>query len=126
MSKLIFIVDNSSSMRRVMEIALTGAGYEVMEAADGRDALTKLAKLSGRRISLIVCAAVMPGMGGLELIEALKKESIYKLTPVVLLVTENSEAVQERARAVGNVKATIVKPFNPTQLITTVQKMALP
>lgn len=125
MAKTILIVDDSASLRRVVEIALTGAGYEVIEAADGKDALAKLAKLGGKKVHLIISDVNMPNMNGIEFVTNVKKDSNYKFTPVVMLTTEGQDAIKDAGRAAG-AKAWIVKPFNPTQLLNAVQKLILP
>lgn len=125
MAKTILIVDDSASLRRVVEIALTGAGYEVIEAADGKDALAKLAKLGGKKVHLIISDVNMPNMNGIEFVTHVKKDAGYKFTPVIMLTTEGQDAIKDAGRAAG-AKAWIVKPFNPTQLLNAVQKLILP
>ncbi len=68
MAKTILIIDDSASLRQVVEIALTGVGYEVLQACDGRDALDKLSKLGGQKIHLIVCDVNMPEMDGIRFV----------------------------------------------------------
>ncbi|MBI3229521.1 MAG: response regulator [Burkholderiales bacterium] len=125
MAKTILIVDDSASLRRVVDIALSGAGYEVIQASDGKDALAKLAKLDGRKVHLIVSDVNMPNMNGIEFVTAVKKDAAYKFTPVIMLTTEGQDEVKDQGRAAG-AKAWIVKPFNPTQLLNAVQKLILP
>lgn len=125
MAKTILIVDDSASLRRVVDIALTGAGYEVIQASDGKDALAKLARLEGRKVHLIVSDVNMPNMNGIEFVTAVKKDASYKFTPVIMLTTEGQDEIKDQGRAAG-AKAWIVKPFNPTQLLNAVQKLILP
>ncbi len=125
MAKTILIVDDSASLRRVVDIALSGAGYEVIQASDGKDALAKLAKLEGRKVHLIVSDVNMPNMNGIEFVTAVKKDAAYKFTPVIMLTTEGQDEIKDQGRAAG-AKAWIVKPFNPTQLLNAVQKLILP
>lgn len=125
MAKTILIVDDSASLRRVVEIALTGAGYEVIDASDGKDALNKLAKLGGKKVHLIISDVNMPNMNGIEFVTHVKKDPAYKFTPVIMLTTEGQDAVKDAGRAAG-AKAWIVKPFNPTQMLNAVQKLILP
>ncbi len=125
MAKTILIVDDSASLRRVVDIALSGAGYEVIQASDGKDALAKLARLEGRKVHLIVSDVNMPNMNGIEFVTAVKKDSAYKFTPVIMLTTEGQDEIKDQGRAAG-AKAWIVKPFNPTQLLNAVQKLILP
>lgn len=125
MAKTILIVDDSASLRQVVAIALNGAGYEVLQASDGQDALDKLRQLGGQKIHLIVSDVNMPNMGGIEFVTEVKKNPAYKFAPVIMLTTEGNDAMKERGRAAG-AKAWIVKPFNPAQLLNAVSKLILP
>ena len=122
MSKSILIVDDSSSLRKAVQIALQGAGYEVVEAEDGKHALTKL---DGRKYHLVISDVNMPNLDGYGFVEAMKQLPAYKYTPVVMLTTENGDDKKERGRQVG-AKAWIVKPFMPPQLLTVVSKLVMP
>ena len=122
MAKTILIVDDSSSLRRVVDIALTGAGYEVIQAGDGREALSKLAGLAGRRINLIISDVNMPNMNGIDFVIEVKKDPTYKFVPIIMLTTEGQDEIKDQGRKAG-AKAWIVKPFNPTQLLNAVQKL---
>lgn len=122
MSKTILIVDDSASIRQVVSITLKGAGYEVIEGVDGRDALTKL---DGRKIHLIVSDVNMPNMDGLSFIKAAKQLPAYKFTPVIMLTTETGEAMKLQGQAVG-AKAWMVKPFQPAQMLGAVSKLIMP
>jgi two-component system chemotaxis response regulator CheY len=119
------IVDDSVSLRKVVAIALTGAGYEVVEAGDGLDALDKLAGLAGRKVHLIISDVNMPRMGGLEFVRQVKANASYKFTPVIMLTTEGQDSMKEQGRAAG-AKAWILKPFNPPQMLNAVAKLILP
>lgn len=119
MAKTIMIVDDSASMRQLVGIALRGAGYEVLEGCDGKDALTRL---DGRRVNLIISDVNMPDMDGIAFVRNLKKIPAYKFTPVIMLTTEIHEAKKEESKAAG-AKAWIVKPFQPAQLLDAVSKL---
>jgi two-component system chemotaxis response regulator CheY len=122
MAKTILIIDDSTSLRTVVNIALTGAGYEVLEASNGQDALDKISRLGGKKISLVVCDVNMPIMGGIEFVTKVKQNPAFKFTPVVMLTTEGQDAVKEQGRAAG-AKAWIMKPFNPAQMLNAVSKL---
>jgi len=122
MSKTILIVDDSSSLRQVVNLALTRAGYEVIEAVDGMDGL---AKLDGRKINLIVSDVNMPRMDGIAFVTQVKQNPRYKFTPVIMLTTEGQDAKKEQGRAAG-AKAWLVKPFSPPVLLDAVSKLILP
>ena len=122
MAKTILVVDDSASLRQVVGIALKGAGYEVVEAVDGKDALTKL---DGRKVHLIISDVNMPNMDGISLVKEIKKLPAYKFTPIVMLTTESADAKKSEGQAAG-AKAWMLKPFNPPQLLAVVQKLVLP
>ncbi len=122
MAKTIMIVDDSASLRQVVSIALRGAGYDVLEGCDGKDAL---AKLTGRKIHLIISDVNMPNMDGISFVRALKQLPAYKFTPVIMLTTESQEAKKQQGQAAG-AKAWVVKPFRPEQMLGAVQKLVLP
>jgi two-component system chemotaxis response regulator CheY len=122
MAKTILIVDDSTSMRQVVSIALKGAGHEVIEACDGRDAL---AKLKGQKINMIVCDVNMPNMDGISFVIAMKEIPAYKFTPVLMLTTESQEDKKNQGKAAG-VRAWMVKPFKSDQLLAAVEKLSLP
>ena len=122
MAKTILIVDDSASLRQVVNIALASAGYEVIEACDGVDALTKL---DGRKIHLIISDVNMPNMDGLSFVKAAKQMPTYKFTPVIMLTTEAGDAKKQEGQAAG-AKAWMVKPFQPPQMLAAVAKLVLP
>ena len=122
MSKTILIVDDSASIRQVVSITLKGAGYDVIEGCDGKDALSKL---DGRKIHLIVSDVNMPNIDGFSFVKAAKLLPAYKFTPVIMLTTEASDAMKQQGQASG-AKAWMVKPFQPAQMLTAVSKLILP
>lgn len=122
MSKTILIVDDSSSLRQVVSITLKGAGYSVIEACDGKDALTKL---NGQKIHLIISDVNMPNMDGITFVTEAKKLPAYKFTPIIMLTTEAGEAKKQAGRAAG-ARAWVVKPFQPAQILAAVSKLILP
>jgi len=122
MPKTIMIVDDSASLRQVVGIALKGAGYDVIEGSDGKDALSKL---SGQKIHLIISDVNMPNMDGISFVKALKQLPNYKFTPVIMLTTESADSKKQEGQAAG-AKAWVVKPFKPEILLVAVQKLVLP
>ena len=122
MAKTVMVVDDSSSVRQVVSIALKGAGYEVIEASDGKDAL---AKLIGQKIHLMISDVNMPNMDGITLVKEVKKLANYKFTPIIMLTTESQEAKKQEGQAAG-AKAWVVKPFQPAQMLAAVSKLILP
>ncbi|AGW14944.1 response regulator [Megalodesulfovibrio gigas] len=119
MPKSILVVDDAVSMRSLMAMTLRGAGYEVQEASDGKDAL---GKLSGAKFDLILTDLNMPNMDGISLIKEVKTRPNCKFLPVVMLTTESQESKKEEGRQAG-AKAWIVKPFKPETLLGVVKKI---
>jgi two-component system chemotaxis response regulator CheY len=122
MAKTILIVDDSSSVRQVVTITLKQAGYDVIAAVDGMDALTKL---DGRKLHLVISDVNMPRLDGLGFLTQMKAMPAYKFTPVIMLTTEAGDGKKQEGRAAG-AKAWIVKPFQPAQFLDAVSKLVLP
>jgi len=117
--KTIMTVDDSATVRQMAGLVLRGAGYEVIEAIDGVDALSKL---TGQELNLILTDLNMPNMDGLELTRRVRTLPNYKYVPVVLLTTESQPEKKQEGKAAG-ATAWIVKPFNPDQLLAVVKKV---
>jgi len=113
MAKTILFVEDSASVRQVMNSTLTREGYEVILASDGQDAL---GKLDGSKIHLIISDVNMPNMDGLTFVKKAKQLPAYKFTPIIMLTTETQEEKMNEGKAAG-VKAWIVKPFQPSHLL---------
>ncbi len=122
MAKTILIVDDSSSLRVVVKLALTRAGFDVIEAGDGKEGLAQLAKAP--KVNLIVSDVNMPNMDGITFVSQLKQQAKFKFTPVIMLTTENQDAKIQQARAAG-AKAWLTKPFNPAQLLDAVSRLVV-
>lgn len=119
MSKVILTADDSSSVRQMVGFTLKGAGYQVVEAVDGKDAVTK-AKANG--VDMVITDLNMPNMNGIELIKALRAESKYKFIPIVMLTTESQASKKQEGKSAG-ATGWIVKPFKPDQLLSVVKKV---
>jgi two-component system chemotaxis response regulator CheY len=122
MAKTIMIVDDSASLRQVVSITLTSAGYDVLAACDGKDAL---GKLSGQKINLVISDVNMPNLDGIGFVSQMKAMPNYKFTPVIMLTTESGTDMKQAGQAAG-VKAWVVKPFQPQQMLDAVSKLILP
>lgn len=122
MAKTIMVVDDSAAVRQVVGIALKGAGYDVIEGCDGKDALSKL---TGQKIHLIISDVNMPNMDGISFVKAVKAMPNYKFTPIIMLTTESQEAKKQAGQEAG-AKAWVVKPFKPEQMLSAVAKLVLP
>lgn len=121
--KLIMVVDDSASLREVVSFTLKKAGYGVVEAADGRQALARLEEAP--RFHLIVCDVNMPELDGIGFVRELKKIARHRFVPVLMLTTETREDRKVAGQMAG-AKAWMVKPFRPEQLLQAVAKLVLP
>lgn len=119
MSKTIMIVDDAPSVRQVVSMALRGAGYEVVEASNGKEAESKL---DGRKLDLVICDLNMPVMDGIGFLEVIKAQAKYKFVPVIMLTTEIAEEKKAKARAAG-ARAWLTKPFQPSTMLNAVAKV---
>jgi len=122
MAKTVMIVDDSISIRQVVGLTLRGAGYQVIEGSNGRDAL---AKLGGQKVNLIVSDVNMPEMNGIEFVKAVKAQPEYRFLPIIMLTTESGDEKKREGQAAG-ARAWVVKPFKPEVLLNAVQKLILP
>lgn len=115
----ILAVDDSASMRQMVAFTLKGAGYKVVEAQDGHEAL-RIAKT--KAVNLVLTDINMPKMDGIALIRALRALPSYKFTPMLMLTTESASEKKQEGKAAG-ATGWIVKPFNPEQLLATIKKV---
>lgn len=122
MAKKILLVDDSASVRQVASIALRQAGYETLEAANGKEGL---AMLNSGKLNLIISDVNMPIMNGIEFLKAVKKHPMGKFTPVIMLTTEAGSDMKQQGRDAG-AKAWVVKPFQPKMLLEAVAKLIIP
>lgn len=122
MKKRILVIDDSASLRQVVGITLKNAGYEVLEAGDGAQAL---ARLDGSRVHLAICDVNMPVMDGITFVREAKKRPAYRFMPIVMLTTESRESRKQEGQAAG-AKAWVVKPFRPEQMLAAVSRLVLP
>ena len=118
MSKMILAVDDSASVRQMVGFTLRDAGYAVVEAVDGADALAKL----DPAVRLVITDLNMPRLDGIELVKRIRSGVCSKYVPIVLLTTESQESKKQEARAAG-ATGWIVKPFRPEQLLGVVKRV---
>ncbi len=117
MAKRVMAVDDSATVRQVLQMTLQGAGYEVVEAVDGKDALNKLAEVS---IDMMVTDLNMPNMDGIDLIRHVRKNPGCRFMPIIMLTTESQPEKKQEGKAAG-ASGWIVKPFKPEQLLAVVR-----
>jgi two-component system, chemotaxis family, chemotaxis protein CheY len=118
-TKTIMTVDDSTSIRQMVGFTLKEAGYDVIEAKDGLEALDKL---QARTIDLMLVDLNMPNMDGISLIKEVRADAVNKFIPIVMLTTESQDVKKNEGRAAG-ATGWIVKPFKQDQLIAVVKKV---
>lgn len=119
MSKTILCIDDSASMRQMVRLTLTGGGYTVVEAVDGKDGLAKAGSVNA---DLIITDLNMPNMDGLSFIRELRTIGGYKGVPIVFLTTESDESKKSEAKSAG-ATAWLTKPFQPDRLLAIAKKV---
>jgi two-component system chemotaxis response regulator CheY len=115
----ILAVDDSASMRQMVAFTLKGAGYNVIEAADGQEAYQKA---RATQVDLVLTDQNMPGMDGITLVKTLRALPSYSLTPILILTTESSDEMKAKGRAAG-ATGWLVKPFDPGKLLEVIGKV---
>ena len=119
MAKTILTVDDSASVRQMVTFTLKGAGYNVLEAVDGEDGLTKL---NSAEVNMVITDLNMPKLDGLGFIKKIRANPKSKFIPVIMLTTE-SQAEKKQAGKAAGATGWIVKPFKPEQLLDVVKKV---
>ena len=119
MAKTILFVEDSASVKQLLSSTLIREGYDVILASDGQDAMDKL---NGSKIHLIISDVNMSTMDGLAFVKQANQLPAYKFTPIIMLTTETQEDKVNEGKAAG-VKAWIVKPFQPAQLLAVVSQL---
>jgi len=122
MAKTVMIIDDAQSMRQVVSLSLHDAGYTIIEAGDGVDALQKL---KGTVVDMFICDVNMPNMDGMTFLKTVRSDAEYgdyKFTPFIMLTTEIGEDIKKKGKELG-ANAWIVKPFKPDQLVDAVKKL---
>jgi two-component system chemotaxis response regulator CheY len=118
MAKRIMTVDDSPTVRQMLNLTLEDAGYNVLEAVDGVDALHKLG--AGEKVDMLITDLNMPNMDGIELIRAVRKDSANRFIPIIMLTTEAQESKRQEGKSAG-ASGWIVKPFKPQQVLAVVR-----
>ena len=119
MKKKILCVDDSASVRQMVTFTLEAAGYDVVSAVDGRDAMVRLKAVP---VDLIVTDLNMPNLDGIELVRQVRAMPAFKFLPIVLLTTESEETRKQEGRAAG-ATGWIVKPFKQDQLLAVIKRV---
>ncbi|MBK7293616.1 MAG: response regulator [Holophagaceae bacterium] len=119
MGRLILTVDDSSTMRQMITFTLKGAGFDVLEAGDGVEALEVA---TGKKLDLIITDVNMPRMDGITLVQRLRALPQFKFTPILVLTTESDASMKMKGKEAG-ATGWIVKPFSPEKLLDVVNKV---
>lgn len=120
MSMKILTVDDSRTMRDMLRMALSGAGFEVVQAVDGVDGL---AVLEREDPDVVITDINMPKMDGFGFIEGARKKDKFRVTPILVLTTESDPEKKQRAKSAG-ATGWIVKPFDPVKLVDVIRRVA--
>jgi len=120
MGKRVLVVDDSAAVRQSVAYVLDQAGYEIVQAGDGQEALTKL---DGQTFHLIITDVNMPNMDGIELTRNVRTLDSYKFVPVVVLTTESQQDKMDAGKEAG-ATGWIVKPFDSDKLLQVVKRLA--
>ena len=119
MAHVIMTADDSASVRQMVAFTLKQNGYQVVEAVDGRDALTKLGK---QKVDMLLTDLNMPNLDGIGLIKGVRAGTLNKHIPIIMLTTESQDSRKAEGKAAG-ATGWIVKPFKPEQLLAVVKKV---
>jgi len=119
MAKTVLIVDDSESIREVVSFTLENAGYNVIVAIDGQDAIKHF---DGKTIDLLLTDLHMPNMNGIELIREVRKIEAYTRIPILFLTTESQRDKKMEAKDAG-ATGWIIKPFIPAKLLDAIVKV---
>ena len=117
--RTILTVDDSTSMRQMVRATLQSAGYGVVEAADGEEALQYA---RSHCVDLVISDVNMPRMDGIRLVSELRSLPTYRLTPMLLLTTESSQEKKLEGKRAG-ATGWIVKPFHPERMLQVIAKV---
>jgi len=117
--KKILAVDDSASIRQMVNFTLKSAGYDVVDAVDGKDGL---AKAGSNKFDMIITDLNMPNVDGIQLITEVRKLPGYSFVPILMLTTESQAEKKDAGRKAG-ATGWIVKPFNADQLTTVLKKL---
>ncbi len=120
MSKTALVVDDSPTMRQMVAFTLTNAGFKVVQAEHGKDAVAKVA--GEPKVDIVFTDLNMPEMDGISLIKELRKMASFRFTPILMLTTESAADKKQAGKEAG-ATGWIVKPFNPELMLKVIAKV---
>jgi two-component system chemotaxis response regulator CheY len=118
--KRILTIDDSKTIRDMLLLTLQDAGFEVLQAVDGKDGIEVLGR---ERVDVVITDINMPNMDGYQVIRHLRADPAHKTTPILVLTTESDSDKKTLAREAG-ATGWMVKPFDPERLVATVCKVS--
>ncbi len=121
MSKKVMFVDDSKTIREMLDFTLKGAGYETLQGEDGVDALQVL---GDNKMDVIITDLNMPNMDGITLIKKLREHPVHRSTPILVLTTESQTEKKMEGKQAG-ATGWIVKPFTPDKLLATIDRVII-
>ncbi len=119
MAKTILVVEDSLMLRKVACFPLEKAGYKVVEANNGIEAIEAMSK---EAIDLIITDLNMPGMDGFELITQVKENEKFKHIPIIILTTEGKKDMVMKGLTLG-ANSFLQKPIKPDQMLQEVERL---
>jgi len=119
MTKTVLTVDDSVTMRQMIAFTLAKAGFDILEAGDGVEAL---AVATGRKLDLVITDVNMPNMDGITLVQRIRSQPCFRFTPILVLTTESGQDFKQKGKEAG-ATGWIVKPFSPEKLLEVVGKV---
>ncbi|MCG8527328.1 MAG: response regulator [Opitutales bacterium] len=119
MKRKVLTVDDASTMRKMISLTLKAAGYEVLEANDGPEALDMISKMD---IDMMILDVNMPKMNGIEVVKRVRRNDRHIKTPIIMLTTETEETIRNEAKIAG-ATGWINKPFQQDHLVGAVGKV---
>ncbi|TVQ27711.1 MAG: response regulator [Spirochaetaceae bacterium] len=121
MADKVLIVDDSVSMRQMESLILKAGGYEVVEAANGKEGVARLTD----DIKVVITDYNMPEMNGIEFIEAVRGGTVNRSVPILMVTTESEAEKKQEGKRAG-ATGWLTKPFEQDQLLRAIRKVAAP
>lgn len=119
MKKTVMAVDDSASVRMMVNFTLSEMGFDIVEAFDGLDAMKKL---DLKPVDMLITDLNMSELDGISLVKKVREKPLYRFIPIIILTTETCEEKRREGRQAG-ATGWIVKPFKPAQLTAVVNRV---